>query len=120
MLMASQKAKKGFSQANVASAEGINAMLAANFTEYELQTMYSDLRFFFPEGNDDKTYRKLKIFHDLNIFEGEHFRIKEVYLQNQRRLKARKMSHKKHHLEAGHQGGGLGDEESYNDRQSEN
>ena len=36
MLMASQKAKKGFSQANVASAADINAMLAANFTEYEL------------------------------------------------------------------------------------
>jgi hypothetical protein len=50
MLMASQKAKKGFSQANVASAADINAMLAANFTEYELQTMSSDLRFFFPEG----------------------------------------------------------------------
>ena len=78
--------------------------------------MYSDLRFFFPEGNDDKTYNKLKIFHDLDIFEGEHFRIKEAYLQKQRTLKARKMSHKKHHHEAGHQGSGVGDEESYNDR----
>lgn len=112
MLMASQRSKKGFSQANVPSAEDINAMLAANFTEYELQTMYSDLRFFFPLGKDDKTFSKLKIFHDLDIFEGEHFCIKEAYLQKQRKLK---MSSQKKHL-----GAGLGLEDSYNDRKSEN
>ncbi len=54
-------------------------MLAEKFTEYELQTIYSDLKFFFPET--DKTYHRLKIFHNLDIFKGEHFRIKEAYYE---------------------------------------
>ncbi len=63
--MASAKSKEGFTQANVPRAANINAMLAKNLTEHELQTIYADLRYFFP---DDKTYEKLSIFHELDIF----------------------------------------------------
>jgi hypothetical protein len=38
--------------------------------------MFEDLRFFFP---DEKIYKRLAIFHELDIFEGEHFHIKETY-----------------------------------------
>ena len=85
--MASQKARKGFTHGNVPRAENINSMLAANFTEYELQTMYSDLMFFFPQDLYGETFHKLRIFHDLDIFEGEHFRIKEIFLDKEKRRK---------------------------------
>jgi stalled ribosome rescue protein Dom34 len=115
MLMASQKAKKGFENANVPRAENINAMLAANFTEYELQTMYSDLRFFFP--NTDRTYNKLSIFHDLDIFEGEHFRIKQAYFEKVERQRLKKL----HKIASKNKTSSvrLEDVDSYNERLSE-
>lgn len=56
----------------------LSDMLANQFTEAELQMMFSDLRFFFP---DEKIYFKLLIFHELDIFENEHLRIKESYFE---------------------------------------
>jgi hypothetical protein len=41
--------------------------------------MFEDLRYFFPLKGDDGIFEKLWIFHDLDIFDGEHFRIKETY-----------------------------------------
>ena len=42
--------------------------------------MFSDLRYFFPE---EAVYKRLRIFHELDIFEGQHFRIRETYLGRQ-------------------------------------
>ena len=38
--------------------------------------MFEDLRFFFTE---DRIFKDLEIFHILDIFNGDHFRIKESY-----------------------------------------
>lgn len=85
MLIASEKAKRGID--NFPRLHNINEALFREFTESELQTMFLDLRFFFP---DDKIYKRLSIFHDLDIYEGEHFRIKETYKEKVKRRKAQK------------------------------
>lgn len=85
MLVASEKAKRSLHLANVPKADNVNAMLANSFTEFELQMMFEDLRFFFPLSGDDNLYSKLWIFHDLDIFTGEHFRIKETYYEKEKK-----------------------------------
>lgn len=40
--------------------------------------MFEDIRFFFP---DDKTYANVEIFRTLDIFNGDHFNIKESYMK---------------------------------------
>lgn len=74
MLIASEKAKKGVD--NLPKLHNLNAALYDSFSEQELQIIFEDLRFFFP---DDKIFKRLAIFHNLDIFEGEHFRIKDTY-----------------------------------------
>ena len=54
--MANEKSKKGFKMANVPKADNVNAMLAENFSEFELQTMYADIMFFFPPEKYGKTF----------------------------------------------------------------
>lgn len=46
------------------------------FSEKELQEMFEDLRFFFP---DEEVYKQLEIFHCIDVFEGDHYRIKDHY-----------------------------------------
>ena len=84
MLVASEKAKRALHLANVPKADNVNAMLANSFTEFELQMMFEDLRFFFPLSADDSLYSKLWIFHELDIFKGEHYRIKETYFEKEK------------------------------------
>ena len=74
MLIASEKAKKGIDQ--FPRLQNINDALFNGFAEEELQQIFEDLRFFFP---DDKVYKRVTIFHSLDIFEGEHFKIRETY-----------------------------------------
>ena len=57
-------------------AQVFNDMLADQLTEEELQIVFEDMRFFF---KDDRVYKVLSIFHELDIFEGEQFKIKETY-----------------------------------------
>lgn len=78
MLIASEKAKKGIDR--LPKLRNLNDALANDFTEEELQMMFDDLRYFFP---DEKIYKRLALFHELDIFEGEHFRIKEAYQKRQ-------------------------------------
>lgn len=78
MLIASEKAKKGLD--HLPKYRALNDALVASFTEDELQTMFSDLRFFFP---DERIYARLALFHELDIFEGDHFKIKETYKRRQ-------------------------------------
>lgn len=54
MLIASEKAKRGID--NFPRLQNINEALCREFTEQELQMMFSDLRFFFP---DEKIYKRL-------------------------------------------------------------
>ena len=74
MLMASEAAKRGFKKG--LKSKDITEMLVREFTEEELQTVFSDLRYFFPE---DEIYQKLSLFHKLDIFKGEHFAIRETF-----------------------------------------
>jgi hypothetical protein len=67
MLVASEQARHGFM--HHAKLKDINDMLANHFSEEDLQMMFSDMRFFFP---DDDIYSKLLIFHELDIFKNEH------------------------------------------------
>ena len=46
------------------------------YTEEELQQMFEDLRFFFPE---DRIIRELELFHILDIFDGDQLSIKDSY-----------------------------------------
>jgi len=46
------------------------------FTEQELQEMFEDLRFFFPQ---ERIYSRLRIFHCLDVFNNDHVRIKQTY-----------------------------------------
>jgi len=52
--------------------------------------MFTDLRFFFP---DEKIFKKLSIFHGVDIFSNEHQRIKESYYE--RMLKKKNEAQKK-------------------------
>eukprot|EP00347_Sterkiella_histriomuscorum_P014657 403360046 len=54
----------------------INHILLEKYTEQELQEMFEDIRFFFPE---DQVYQHVEIFRILDIFNGDHFNIKESY-----------------------------------------
>lgn len=74
MLIASEKANRGVD--NIPKLQNLNEALYHGFSEEELQMIFEDLRFFFP---DEKIYKRLAIFHQLDIFEGEHFNIKEIY-----------------------------------------
>jgi hypothetical protein len=80
MLIASENAKKGID--NCPKVEDINKALVQGFTEEELQMMFEDLRYFFP---DPKIFSRLNLFHELDIFEGEHFKIKETYENKKRK-----------------------------------
>ncbi|CDW91008.1 UNKNOWN [Stylonychia lemnae] len=51
-------------------------MLMEYFSEEELQEMFEDVRFFFP---DDEVYDKIEIFRVLDIFNGDHRNIKKSY-----------------------------------------
>lgn len=79
MLIASEKAKKGIDP--FPRLKSINDELLKDFEEHELQMMFTDLRFFFP---DPSIYQRLHLFHALDIFAGEHFNIKESYLKRMR------------------------------------
>lgn len=92
MLIASEKAKRGVD--NIPKLHNLNAALYENFSELELQTIFEDLRFFFP---DEKIYKRLAIFHNLDIFEGEHFRIKETYKKKIQAMTKKQEQHQSHH-----------------------
>ncbi|TNV79324.1 hypothetical protein FGO68_gene5968 [Halteria grandinella] len=92
MLIASEKAKRGVD--NLPKLQNLNAALYESFSEEELQIIFEDLRFFFP---DEKIYKRLAIFHELDIFEGEHFKIKETYKRKIQALTKKREEGRKHH-----------------------
>lgn len=57
--------------------ENFNLILIEKLSEAELQTLYEDPRYYFPE---DKVYKHIDIFERINAFINEHLNIKENYL----------------------------------------